>query len=1030
MENFFASLVRSRFPIILAFILVVFFGIKSFIELPIDAFPDLTNNQVQILTDVPGLAPLETEQLVTIPIESMMNGLTGVTQVRSKSKFGLSVVTVVFRDNLDIYFARQIVFERLQAARSRLPRGVEPQLAPLATAMGEIYHYVVEGNSFSNLELKTLQDWNIKYQLRTVPGVADVNTFGGQTQEYVVTVFPTKLQQYGVTLKEVFDALAKNNNNFGAGIIDHDAEQYTVRGIGRVSSIGDIEKIVVKTHMGAPLHLANLGRVEIGSALRQGAATKDGNGEVVTGIVMMLKGENSAKVIELIKQRIDEISKTLPSGVRIKSFYEQSALVEQTIKTVETNLVEGGCLVVAILFLMLGNMRAAIIVALSIPISMMFSFIGMRQFGITANIMSLGAVDFGMIVDGSIVMAENCLRKLSESENSSYSVFEVIQDSVREMARPILFGVLIITVVYIPILSLQGMEYKMFSPMVFTVCFALLGSLLVALTLIPVLCSFLLKSNENHSPGLFEKFVKPIYRRLLEVCLRYRMFCVAGSSVALILTVISIFFIGTEFVPELEEGNILIEARNFPSISLPKAINISTNIENTIKGVPEIKTVICRTGRPDLATEAMGVYQTDVYVMLKKHQYWRKGISKADLIEELRKRLQKEVPGCSFNFTQIIAMRVNELVSGVRSDVALKIFGDDLDELERIAAEVQKSLESIRGQRDLQTEKLSGSYELLIAADREKMARYGVNVSDIEDVAQTAVIGKPVSEVLKGRKRFDLRVKFPEGSHLAPAQVESLLIETASGKRLPLFQVADIKVKEGVDVINREFGQRRIVVQCNVRNRDLGTFVAEAQSRLSNLKLPVGYYIQWGGQFENQERAMKSLSVVIPISILIILFLLIMTFGSIKEALLVMLNVPFALIGGVIALWLRGMYLSVPAVIGFIALFGVAVLNGLVLVSSIKHLRDKGINNRNSIIEGCLTRLRPVLMTALVASFGFVPMAISMGSGAEVQKPLATVVIGGIVTSTLLTLFILPAIYSLFDSKTETRQSPTSELGS
>ncbi len=562
----------------------------------------------------------------------------------------------------------------------------------------------------------------------------------------------------------------------------------------------------------------------------------------------------------------------------------------------------------------------------------------------------------------------------------------------------------------------------MFSPMVFTVCFALLGSLLVALTLIPVLCSFVLKRTSHHKADVFNKFVKPAYLKCLEACLKYKIACVVAAALALIVTVSSLFFIGTEFVPELEEGNILIEARNFPSVSLPEAVKISTNIENTVKVLPEIKTVICRTGRPDLATEAMGVYQTDVYVMLKKRQFWRKGISKPDLIEDLRKRLQKEVPGCNFNFTQIIAMRVNELVSGVRSDVAVKIFGDDLSELERIGAEVQKSLEGVRGQRDLQTEKLSGSYELLITADREKMARYGVNVSDIEDVAQTAIIGKSVSEVLDGRKRFELRVKFPEGSQLAPAKVGNLLIETASGKRLPLFQVAEIKVKEGVDVINREFGQRRIVVQCNVKNRDIGTFVAEAQGRLAKLNLPVGYYIQWGGQFENQERAMKSLAVVIPISIMIILFLLIMTFGSVKEALLVMLNVPFALIGGVIALWLRGMYLSVPAAIGFIALFGVAVLNGLVLVSYIKHLTDSGVERHEAIIEGCLTRLRPVLMTAMVASFGFVPMALSMGSGAEVQKPLATVVIGGIVTSTLLTLFILPAIYSFISVKKAQRR--------
>jgi cobalt-zinc-cadmium resistance protein CzcA len=1012
MDDFFANLVKYRLAIGLFFFLSVIGGVQALAHLPIDAFPDLTNNQVQILTDAPGMAPLEAEQLVTIPIESIMNGLPGVTQVRSISKFGLSVVTVVFLDNMDTYFARQLVFERLQSARTRLPKGIEPQLGPVATAMGEIYHYVVEGKSYSLTDLKKIQDWEIKYQLRSIPGVAEVNTFGGSTQEYVVTIFPVKLQQYGLTLQDVFEALGRNNNNFGAGVINHDAEQYTVRGIGRVRDISDIENIIVKSQTGVPIYIRNIANVGIGTALRQGAATKDAAGEVVTGIVMMLKGENSRDVIARVKERIERIKKTLPEGVTLMPFYDQSVLVDQTIHTVASNLAEGGTLVILVLLVMLGNLRAALIVAAAIPISMMFSFMGMKSMGITANIMSLGAVDFGMIVDGSIVMVENSLRRLANREDERVSNFEIIQESVREMARPILFGVLIITVVYMPILALQGMEYKMFSPMVFTVCFALLGSLLTALTLIPVICSLLLQGKVKAWESFVIKAIKPPYLASLEWCLRHRVITLIVAVSMLTATLVSLPFLGTEFVPKLEEGNIIIETRNFPSISLSEALKVSTNIERTIKNVPEIETVVCRTGRPDLATDPMGVYQTDVYVMLKPREQWRPAVTKEKLVDELRRLLKDQVPGVNFNFSQLIAMRVDELVSGVRSDVAVKIFGDDLEVLNDKAAEVEKVLKTVRGQTDLQVERLTGSGQCLITPDRQRMARYGVNVSDIQDVLQTAIMGTSVSEVLEGRKRFDLKVKFPEGSDIDPHAVQNLLVQNSAGKRLPLSQVADVSLNEGVDAINREFAQRRIVVQCNVRNRDVGSFVKEAQEKLHSLTLPPGYYIQWGGQFENQQRAMQKLELVVPLSILIIFILLVATFTSVKHALLVLLNVPFALIGGVVALWVRSMYLSVPASIGFIALFGVAVLNGLVLISYINKLIEDGMIPKAAIRQACEVRLRPVLMTAMVAALGFLPMAISTGSGAEVQRPLATVVIGGIVTSTILTLLVLPVLYS------------------
>lgn len=1013
MENFFSNLITKRLLICIVFGFAILIGVVAFQNLPIDAFPDLTNNQVQILTETQGMSPVESEQLVTIPIESIMNGLPRVEQVRSISKFGLSVVTVVFQDGVDTYFARQLVNERLQSAKSRLPNGLNPELGPITTGMGEIYQYVVEGHGYSPSELKTLHDWDIKYQLRTVPGVNEINSWGGFTQEYQVTVYPDQLIQYNLTIEDVFKALENNNENFSGGIIEHGSEQFIVRGLGRVNSLNDIGNIFIEKKGEAPIAIKNVATVEYGTALRQGAVTKDGNGEVVTGIVMMLKGENSRAIIQRVKEKITEIKKSLPEGVHIHPFYDQTHLVEQTIHTVQTNLIEGGLLVIAVLLFMLGNLRASLIVAATIPLSMMFSFMGMKALGLTANIMSLGAIDFGMIVDGSIVMVENTLRKLSHRDNPSLSNMEIIQDSVKEMAKPILFGVLIITVVYMPILALEGMEYKMFSPMVFTVTFALLGSLLISLTLVPVLCSFFLRGKVTEKESILVKKIRQPYLGLLEKALNHRKKTVAIAVAAFVLTVLSVPFLGSEFVPELDEGDLIIEMRNLPSISLPEATQMSTRVEKALKNIPEIRTIVSKTGRPDLATDPMGVYQTDVYVKLKAKEKWRAGLSKESLTNELRERLEKRVPGANFSFTQPIAMRVDELVSGVRSDIAIKLFGDDMEVLTKKAAEVQQVMKTVKGQADLQTEKLSGSGQILITPDRRKMAAYGVNVSNIRDVVETAILGKAVSEVLEGKRRFDLRVKFPQGSNIDPSAIQNLLIETQTGQRIPLAQVAQVDVGEGLEVVNREFGQRRIIVQMNVRDRDIGSFVQEGQQKIAqNVKLPPGYYIQWGGQFENQQRAMSKLMLVVPLSILIIFFLLMATFSNVRHALLVILNVPFALIGGVLALWVRGMYLSVPASVGFIALFGVAILNGLVLISTINKLREDGLNLHTAILQGAETRLRPVLMTALVAMLGFMPMAISHGSGAEVQKPLATVVIGGLITSTLLTLVVLPVIYS------------------
>lgn len=1015
MEKFLAKFIEQRLLICIIFLVFIIGGIYAFKTLPIDGFPDLTNNQVQILTNTSGMAPVESEQLVTIPIEAIMNGLPKVDEIRSISKLGLSVITVVFKDGVSTYFARQLVSERLQSAKGRLPEGVNPEMGPITTGMGEIYQYVIEGGGYSATDLKTLHDWEIKYMLRTVPGVNEVNTWGGKTLEYQVTLYPDRLLQYNLTLKEVFEALKENNANFSGGIIEHSSEQYIVRGIGLINKLQDIRNIVVKYKDGSPIYIKNIAKVEYGEMLRQGAATKDGKGEVVTGIVMMLKGENSRNVIERVKTKIKEIKKSLPEGVRLKPFYDQTNLVEQTIKTVETNLIEGGILVVIVLLIMLGNIRAALIVASTIPLAMMFSFMGMRALGVTANIMSLGAIDFGMIVDGSIVMVENTLRKLSETKSLGMTTLEVIQESLKEMAKPIFFGVLIITVVYLPILSLEGTEYKMFSPMVITVCFALIGSLLTALILVPVLCSFFLNHKVKEKESFVIEKVKQPYLNLLNKALSNRVKTVVIATSLFLMSLLSLSFIGTEFVPKLDEGCFSIGVLDLPSISLTEAVKVSTRIENTIKNVPEVKSVVSKIGRADLATDPMGVYQADVFVELRPKNKWRFGMTKEKLATELDGLLQEKVPGVNFSFTQPIEMRVNELVSGVKSDIAVKIFGDDLDVLSKKAEQIEAVLQTVKGVEDLQVEKLSGAKQVTIVPDRVRMARYGVSISDVRDIVSTAILGTPVSEIIDGKKRFTLRAKFPQGSNIDPAVVGNLLVETIDGRRIPVNQIATVTIGEGLEVVNREFGQRRIIVQCNVRGRDMGSVVKEAEQKISKkVKLPPNYYIEWGGQFENQQRAMKKFALVVPVSILIIFFLLMATFSSVKESILVILNVPFAITGGIFALWLRGMYLSVPAIVGFIALFGVAILNGLVLISCFNKLQEDGHSMKETIRIGAETRLRPVLTTAIVAILGFLPMAISTGSGAEVQKPLATVVIGGLITSTFLTLIVLPVLYSWF----------------
>ena len=1014
MEKFLANVIKHRLMICLIFLLVIAGGVLSFCNLPIDAFPDLTNNQVQILTDTQGMAPVESEELVTIPIESTMGGIPKVQEVRSISKLGLSVVTVVFEDNVNIYFARQLVNENLQTITNSLPEGISPEIGPITTGMGEIYQYVIEGKGYSPDELKTLHDWDIKYKLKNVQGVDEVNTWGGKTREYDVVISPERLIAYNITVKEVMEALKNNNANFSGGIIEHSSEQYIVRGLGLVKELDDIRNTVIKYQDGTPIYVRNVATVDYGYMLRQGAATKDGKGEVVTGIIMMLKGENSRNVIKNVKKKMKEIKKSLPEGVKIVPFYDQTNLVEQTINTVRTNLIEGGVLVVAILLLVLGNLRASLIVASTIPLAMMFSFMGMKALGISANIMSLGAIDFGMIVDGSIVMVENTLFQLAHNESKHLSIFEIVQNSLREMARPIFFGVLIIMVVYIPILSLQGMEYKIFSPMVFTVCFALFGSLLTALLFIPVLCSFFLKRDVENRESKVVEYVRHHYIKMFDWALKNRIKTVVIAVSLFVVSICSVPFMGSEFVPKFDEGSFTIGVANMPSISLTEAVEVTTRIENAIKDVPEVESVVSKIGRADLATDPMGVYQTDTFVQLKPKSKWRFLMNKEKLANELDDILQEKVSGVNFSFSQPIEMRVNELVSGVKADVAVKIFGDDLDILSKKAEQVEVLLKDIKGAEDVQVEQITGAKQVTIIPDRNKMAHYGASIEDICQIVSTAVLGTPVSEIIDGRKRFTMRVKLSKDDNIDPVFIEHLLVETNDGRKIPVGQVAKISIEDGYEAVNREDSQRRIIVQCNVRGRDIGSFVKESQKKIdSKINLPAGYYISFGGQFENQQRAMARLMIVVPLSILTIFILLMATFSSYKYALLVMLNVPFSAIGGIFALWVRGMYLSVPAIVGFIALFGVAILNGLVLITTFIHLEQQGYNKKDVIRIGTQKRLRPVLMTALVATSGFLPMALSHGSGAEVQRPLATVVIGGLITSLFLTLIVLPVLYNI-----------------
>ncbi|KAA5541401.1 efflux RND transporter permease subunit [Roseiconus nitratireducens] len=1021
---------NNRFIVMLLALVILGLGAFSAATIPLDAVPDLTNVQVQVLTNAPALGPVEVEQFITFPVENALSGVPKVSEIRSISRFGLSAVTVAFEDGTDIYWARNLVNERLIKAKEDIPPGMgTPELGPIATGMSEIYQFEVRaepGCDYSLKELRTILDWQIAFQLRSVPGVIEVNTFGGELKTYEVQVDPAKLQNYGISLGDVFQSLEENNGNAGGGYITHGAEQRLIRGEGLVSTLDDLRSIVLASRDGVPVRISDVAEVRFAPMLRQGAVTRDGNREAVIGMVMMIMGGNSRQVVEDVKHRIAEIQKTLPEGVAIDTFYDRTELVEKTIHTIAENIGLGVFLVIVMLFLLLGDVRAGLIVAAAIPLSAMSALIAMRYFGVSANLMSLGAVDFGVIVDGAVVMIENCVRRAShyQRDHSGKRVpMGVYRESAKEVGKPILFAGIIVIIVFIPILSLQGMEGKMFRPMAFVFMTALSSALVMSVTVMPVMASLFLARQVKERETFLVRWIKAGYRPLLDFAMRAPALMFSGSVVAFAVSVLLAAQFGVEFVPKLDEGDIAIQAVRLPSVSLETSIDMTQQIERCLLKFPEVETVVSKTGRPEIANDPMGVYQTDILVRMKPREEWPHERDKAELIDDMQQALTDEVPANAYSFTQPIELRVQELVAGVRSDIGLSLYGDDLDELKRVGDELVVALNAVPGSADVAAQQVAGLPYLRIIVDRDKLARYGVNSRDVLDVVAT-VGGLPVGQVFEGQRRFPLQVRLSPEWREDTEQLSELRVEDAEGRMIPISQLATIVIEDGPVEISRDAIRRRLLVQCNVRGRDLAGFVAEAQKTVDEkVKLPAGYTLRWGGQFENLQQASRRLAIAVPVALFLIFALLYMTFNSVKLALLIYLNVPIAATGGIVLLWMRDMPFSISAGVGFIALFGIAVMNGVVLIEHVRHLRHAGDSQRQAVVGGAMDRLRPVLMTASCGALGFVPMALSSSSGAEVQRPLATVVIGGLVTSTALTLLVLPTIYRWFEPK-ETTPEP------
>jgi cobalt-zinc-cadmium resistance protein CzcA len=1047
-DNILSFSVRQRWLVMIGVLLMAALGAWNFARLPIDAVPDITNVQVQINTSAPGYSPLEVEQRITFPIETAMGGLPHLLNTRSLSRYGLSQVTVVFEDGTDIYFARQLVNERVQQVKDSLPSGIDTAMGPISTGLGEIYMYTVEakadarrpdGRPYDPTDLRTIQDWIIKPQLRTVAGVNEINTIGGFEKQFHVMPDPGRLMAYRLSFRDVMTALAANNANVGAGYIEKNGEQYLVRTPGQVGGIEDIKQIVIGSRNGVPVRILDVADVREGRDLRTGAATHDGE-EIVLGTAMLLIGENGRTVAQRVATKLRQIERSLPEGVSIRAIYDRTHLIDATIATVEKNLVEGALLVIAVLFLILGNLKAAFATALVIPLSMLFTISGMFENKVSANLMSLGAIDFGIIIDGAVIIVENCLRLLAHEQRAKGRLltrderFDTIVKGSREVIKPSLFGTLIIAVVYLPVLTLTGVEGKMFTPMALTVLFALLGASLLSVTFVPAAVALFVTGKVSEKENWFMRAAHRIYEPLLDRALRFRAPVAVAAAVLVVASGYAASRMGGEFIPSLDEGDIAVQALRIPGTSLTQSLEMQRALEKRLKDIPEVKESFARTGTAEIATDPMPPSISDSYVMLKPRGEWPDPKKpKAQLVAEIEAAAE-DIAGSGYGISQPIQLRFNELISGVRSDVGVKIFGDDLDVLAQVAGEVQNVLQTVEGAADVRTEQVAGLPVLTVKLDRQALARFGISIAEVQSLIEIAVGGKRAGLVFEGDRRFDLVVRLPDDLRsdieairalpipLPPAETQTKVTPATFGtsplaqmRYAPLSELAEISIAPGPNQISREDGKRRIVVSANVRGRDLGSFVADAEHQIEQkVSVPAGYWIGWGGQFEQLVSATQRLMIVVPIALLLIFLLLFISLGSAADAVLVFSGVPLALTGGIFALMLRGIPLSISAGIGFIALSGVAVLNGLVIITFIERLRQDGKPMLEAVRSGALTRLRPVLMTALVASLGFVPMAIATGAGAEVQRPLATVVIGGIVSSTILTLLVLPALYMLF----------------
>ena len=1006
---------RRRALVLVAAGLLAIVGVASFRKLPFDAFPDTTPVQVSINTTAPALSPLEVERQITSVVEQSIGGLTGLTEVRSVSKFGLSQVTATFDDDTDVYLARQVVSERLGTLE--LPADVgRPSLGPVSTGLGEVFQYLVKSDTLSPRELRTLHHWVVRPQMMQVAGVAEINTWGGYEKQFHVVVDPDRLVKHALSLDDVADALRKNNRNAAGGSLDEGGEGRLIQGQGLVSSVADIESIVVAAVEGAPIHMRDVASVVEGHEIRRGALTADGKGEAVLGLGFMLTGENSRALTQRLEARLAEAQSSVPAGVTLEPVYSRSTLVDQVLSTVRNNLLEGALLVIVVLFIFLGEVRAGLIVALAIPLSMLFAFNAMLRFGIAGSLMSLGAIDFGLVVDSSLIMVENASRRLDE-DSSERSVLEVVRDAAVEVRKPTLFGELIIIIVYLPILALEGVEGKLFRPMALTVVFALLGSMLLSLTVMPVLASLVLKKGRGRGDSRLIGWLKRAYRPLLGFALRRRGL-VLGLAAALVVNAgLAATQLGSEFVPRLREQSIVINTVRLAGVSLDESVRYGSQVErHLLAGYSnEIDNIWTRTGSAEVATDPMGLEVSDVFITLKPREAWKRGATQDDLMRAMAKDLDG-MPGMRSVFTQPIEMRMNEMIAGLRADVGIKLYGDDFDILRTKANEIRTIVENVPGATDVSVDQMTGLPMLVIEVDREAAGRHGVAVSEVLEVVD-ALGTRKVGEVIEGQRRFDLVLRLDQASRQSAERIGQILVSTASGRRLPLSALAKIDVVDGPSSISREWARRRISVQVNVRDRDVGSFVSELRAALKKVQLPAGYYTRLGGQFENIERARARLLVVVPIALLLILSLLYITYGRVTDALRVFSGVPFAAVGGVAALWLRGMPFSISAGVGFIALSGVAVLGDMVLVSQVQRLLRQGRELDTAIREAAETRIRPVLMTGFVAALGFVPMALNTGVGAEVQRPLATVVIGGIITATIATLFVLPVLYASFGAR-------------